>query len=106
MLPLVLPSELQSELGSAKSGVTMIVDGFQKGVYQIEYPFANPQKFRKSHIPHVKNQKPLNQSAFKEADDLLTATAVATPSENTDTTKRKFRLRSNQDNELEQGEHQ
>lgn len=106
MLPLVLPSELLSELGTRNKGVSMIVDGFQKGVYQVEYPFANPQKYRQSHIPHVKNKKPLNQSVSSKADDLLTATAVATPSENTDLPKRKFRLRSNQDNELEQGEHE
>lgn len=106
MLPLVLPSELQSELGTSSKGVSMIVDGFQKGVYQLEYPFANPHKYRPPHIPHVKNKKPLNQSALSNAEDLPTATAVATPSENTDLPKRKFKLRSNQDNELEQGEHQ
>ena len=103
MIPLVLPSQLQSELGRQNKSVRMLIDGFSKGVYQLDYPIDNLHRYRKSHVPHIKKQGQHNQAANAISLTGATATAVATPKEGIDTPKRKFKLRPSPNSDLEHG---
>ena len=104
-IQLVIPSQLQSELGAKDGHVSMLLDGFSNGVYQIDYPMIDVKKIRKSHIP-LEQQKKLPTAAQITVADESEAAATAAPliTDKSEQPKRKFRRRDEPDHELQSGE--
>jgi hypothetical protein len=96
-IPLITPEHLQSKLGVINNHVRMLVDGFRDGVYQVDYPFAEVQEYRATHVPvntgktaqSGKSHNPHDVSGDGGGGREATATAAPTPA-NTDPQKRKF----------------
>ena len=98
MIPIVLPSQLNSDLGLAPAGVRMLLDGFSHGVYRVSYPFANMPKLNKAVVPALWVQPtaasggvtPVAAGA-SEVGIVPTATAVTTAPDSP--AQKKFRRR-------------
>jgi type IV secretory pathway TraG/TraD family ATPase VirD4 len=89
VLPIILQSQLLTDLGTTATGVKVLLDGFAEGVYLLEYPYAQLTKKREaSLIAAWVQSKPTqpNPAAAKQAepsagdgtamDKKATATAV------------------------------
>jgi type IV secretory pathway TraG/TraD family ATPase VirD4 len=100
---LVIPSQLQSELGEGDRQVIMILDAFRKGVYQVSYPWVELTKFRKAHIPAAWLELRGQPASVHATNSENEAAAVAATSsvDKQDQIRRKFRRRDGPGIELQ-----
>ena len=109
VLPIILPSQLLTDLGTTTTGVKVIIDGFAEGVYLLEYPYAKLDKKREASIiaawVQSKSTQPNPEAATQQAEPSImdgtamevedTATAVGSENstdnstDNTNTNARK-----------------
>ncbi len=106
-IPLVIPSQLQSDLGAGDGYNTMILDAFSKGVYQVDCPIVTITKHREAYVPAKVPQlqiQPTIEPATIENSREHTATAAPSTADKSDLTKRKFKRREEQNRDLQLGD--